>query len=224
MNIEKNKKIIIVGNGPFAEVAYFYFKNDSEYDVVAFSADKKYIKDDSLFDLPVIPLEDLANNFNPREHYVFVAIGYRKMNLCREEMLRRILSLGYEPASYISSKASYFGKLNLGSHCFILEDNTIQPFVEIGNNVILWSGNHIGHHVKIGDNCFISSHVVIAGNAIIENNCFLGINCNIREAIKIAPFCLIGAGALIMKDTQESEFYSIERTRPRKEKTNEIDF
>ena len=51
----------------------------------------------------------------------------------------------------------------IGENCFIFEDNTIQPFVKIGDDVVLWSGNHIGHHAEIGDHCFISSHVVISG-------------------------------------------------------------
>ena len=50
-----------------------------------------------------------------------------------------------------------------GDNCFILEDNTVQPFVTIGNNVTLWSGNHIGHDSVIEDDCFISSHVVVSG-------------------------------------------------------------
>ena len=51
---------------------------------------------------------------------------------------------GYQPASYISSNAFVWSNAKIGDHCFIFENNTVQPFVEIGDNVILWSGNHIG--------------------------------------------------------------------------------
>ena len=37
------KKLIIFGNSIFAEVAYFYFKNYSNYDVIFFASEKKYI-------------------------------------------------------------------------------------------------------------------------------------------------------------------------------------
>ena len=53
---------------------------------------------------------------------------------------------GYTLISYVSSKATTFPGFTCGDNCFILEDNTIQPFVTIGNNVVMWSGNHIGHH------------------------------------------------------------------------------
>jgi hypothetical protein len=48
---------------------------------------------------------------------------------------------GYELISYVSAKATTFSGFACGSNCFILEDNTIQPFVTIGNDVVMWSGN-----------------------------------------------------------------------------------
>ena len=35
--MKKNKKLILVGAGELAEIAYEYFTHDSEYEVVAFS-------------------------------------------------------------------------------------------------------------------------------------------------------------------------------------------
>lgn len=72
----------------------------------------------------------------------------------------------------------------MGDNCFVFENQTIQPFVKIGNDVIIWSGNHIGHHSMIGDHCFISSHVVISGNVKIEPYCFLGVNSSIRDVLQ----------------------------------------
>ena len=91
--------------------------------------------------------------------------------------------------------------------CFIFENQTIQPFVKIGNDVIIWSGNHIGHHSSIGDHCFISSHVVISGGAKINDYCFLGVNSTLRDGITIGSECIIGMGASIVKDTIEKGVY-----------------
>ena len=89
----------------------------------------------------------------------------------------------------------------------ILEDNTIQPFVEIGDNVIMWSGNHLGHDVKIGDHTFISSHVVISGFTIIGESCFLGVNSTFKDDITVGDRTLVGAGAIIMKSTTEDSVW-----------------
>ena len=76
----------------------------------------------------------------------------------------------------------------------------IQPFVTIGNNVVLWSGNHIGHRTIVHDHCFISSHVVISGFCEIGENSFLGVNTSVADKVKIGEDCLIGIGCIIAKD------------------------
>ena len=91
----------------------------------------------------------------------------------------------------------------IGENCFILEDNTIQPFTSVGNNTILWSGNHIGHHSKIGNNCFISSHVVISGNCIVGDNTFISVNSSIADRTNIGKSCFIGMGVNITKDIDD---------------------
>ena len=88
----------------------------------------------------------------------------------------------------------------MGEHCFIFENNVIQPFVTIGDNVVLWSGNHIGHHSKIRDHCFISSHVVVSGFCDIGESCFLAVNATIGNNVTIGSDCLLGAGAAVVKD------------------------
>jgi len=206
-------KIIIFGNEEFAEVAHFYFTKDSTYDVVAFTANERFIKNQELFGLPVIPFEKIEEKYPPSEFSMFVAIGYSKVNKVRAKVFDDAKSKGYNLVSYVSSKATKWEEVKMGENCFILEDVTIQPFVSFGDDVIVWSGNHIGHHTKIGNHCFITSHVVISGNVRIEDYCFLGVNSTIRDGIKIAKSCIIGAGAVILKDTKEKEVYTTKGTQ-----------
>jgi len=200
------KKLVIFGIGEQAELAYYYFANDSDYEVVAFTVDKEYKNKDFLFNLPIVEFENIEKNFSPQEFEMFVAIGYKNLNKLREEKYFACKKKGYKLTSYISSKVSIFTK-SIGENCFILEDNTIQPFVEIGNNVTLWSGNHIGHHSIIKDNCFITSHVVVSGGVEIGENTFIGVNATLRDHIKIGRFNIIGAGALILSDTEDNKVY-----------------
>src|SRR5512139_2205990 len=122
-------------------------------------------------------------------------------------------SLGYTLGHYVRSRCSYLAHTPPGDNCFILEDNTIQPFVTIGNNVTLWSGNHIGHDATIEDHCFITSHVVVSGYVRIGTRTFIGVNATLRNSITIAPQTLIGAGAIIMKNTKPKGVYMPERAK-----------
>ena len=81
----------------------------------------------------------------------------------------------------------------MGDNCFIFEDNTVQPFVTLGNNLVLWSGNHIGHHSTLRDHCFISSHVVISGFCRHRRVLLLRCQLDRRPTSRSAPTAWSGA-------------------------------
>ena len=139
-------------------------------------------------------IEDLMNKYSPANVDVFVGVGYRDMNRTRERIYHEIKQLGFSLASFCHLMTHSWSNSKLEENTFIFEDNTIQPFVEIGNNTILWSGNHIGHHSKIGQHCFISSHVVISGSCGSGNNVFVGVNATLHDSIKIGSYSLIAWG------------------------------
>jgi sugar O-acyltransferase (sialic acid O-acetyltransferase NeuD family) len=219
---KQNHKLIIVGTNALAEIAYEYFTYDSNYGVVGFSVEKKFMKTEKFLTLPLIPFEDIEKFYDSKEHFVFVSLGYSHMNNDRTRLYLEAKNKGYKIASYISSKAFVWRNVKVGEHCFIFEDNTIQPFVEIGDNVIMWSGNHIGHHTKIDNNCFLSSHVVISGFCKVGKNCFFGVNSTIANGLSIEDFCIIGAGSNVIKDTIPNKVYI---GNPAKEwkNTNEVE-
>jgi sugar O-acyltransferase (sialic acid O-acetyltransferase NeuD family) len=196
------KNLIIYGTGLIGEVAEFFFRTDSDYRVAAFTNAGEFIREDSFGGKPVVPFEDLKTSHPPLDYEIFVALGYAKTNKVRQARYLEAKEKGYACARYISSRAAYFDT-PVGENCFILENNVVQPFVTIGNNVTLWSGNHIGHHSIIHDHCFISSHVVISGACDIGENCFLGVNSTLRDNIKLGPFVVVSPGAVVMKDCEE---------------------
>jgi sugar O-acyltransferase (sialic acid O-acetyltransferase NeuD family) len=198
-------KLIIVGDSAFAEIAYEYFTHDSKYEVVAFSVEKEYLRRSELFGLPVVPFETIAESYPPDEHYFFVATVYTQLNQLRTRLYHLAKQKGYAPASYVSPHAFVWRNCEIGEHCFIFENNVIQPFAKIGDNVILWSGNHIGHHSTIQSHCFVSSHVVVSGFVEIGESCFVGVNATVANNLSIGARCLIGAGALILANVPDGQ-------------------
>jgi sugar O-acyltransferase (sialic acid O-acetyltransferase NeuD family) len=215
--------VVIFGAGDIARLAHFYFTHDSDRRVVAFAVDAEYRRDDTFLDLPLIAAADLPRLYPPRDYDVFVAMSYARMNALRRAKFEMVRRLGYACASYVSSRCSYLATDPPGANCFILEDNTVQPFVRIGDDVTLWSGNHVGHDSIIGDHCFISSHVVISGHVTIGESCFIGVNATIRNAIHIADRTLIGAGAVIMKDTEPDSAYLGARSQKFAKRSDQLD-
>ena len=196
------KKLVIYGTGLVTEVAAFYFDADTDYQVSAFTNATEFIAQDQFNGKPLVSFESLERNYSPNEYDIFIALGYNKTNRIRQARYFEAKQKGYACATYISPRAFYY-QTPVGDNCFILEGNTIQPFVCIGNNVILWSGNHIGHHSTIRDHCFISSHVVVSGKCDIGENCFLGVNATLRDNIKLDRFVVVGSGAIVMNACPE---------------------
>jgi len=210
------RKLVVFGAGDIAELAAFYFDNDSDFEVVAFTVDRDYLDGGSAFGRPLLPFDEIEHAFAPDGHDMFVALSYARLNGLRRDKVSAARAKGYRLASYVSSRATTFPGLVHGENCFILEDNTIQPFVTIGENVTLWSGNHVGHHSQIGDHCFVASHVVISGGVTLGEQCFVGVNVTIRDHVRIGDRCVLGAGALISADADADGVYppaATERSR-----------
>lgn len=203
----KDKRLVIVGDSAFAEIACEYFTRDSRYEVVGFAVEQAFLKQDTLLGLPVVALEDMAERFPPAAHEAYVAIVYTQLNRLRTRLMNAVRALGYPLASFVSSGAQVWPNVKMGEHCFIFEANVLQPFVTLGSNVVLWSGNHIGHHSVVRDNVFISSHVVISGFCDIGSNSFLGVNTAVANNVVMGKDCWIGPGVVISQDTKEGELY-----------------
>ncbi|MCJ8344918.1 acetyltransferase [bacterium] len=219
--MKKTKKAIIFGTDSFADIVYFYLTNDSEYEVVAFTATKEYLDKKSKFDLPIIAFDQIEKNYSTNDYEMYIAVGYVKMNKIRAKFYNEAKSKGYRLLTYISSNASVYTK-EIGDNCFILEDNTLQPYLKIGNDVVFWSGNHIGHHSIIGDHCYITSHVVISGHCEIKEYSFIGVNATIRDSITIEKENIIGAGAIILKSTAEKDVYAARHTELFPKRSDEV--
>lgn len=200
-------KIVIFGAGQIADEAYFYLTNDSPHEVVAFTVDAEHLPGKEKLGLPVVPFEGVTRAYPPGNFKMFVAVGYQDLNKFRARKYEEAKAKGYELISYMSSRASNFGGVEIGDNCFILEFVTIQPCSTIGSNVFLWSGNHVGHHASVGDHCYIAGQVVISGNTKIEPYCFIGVSATLGHEITIGAESFIGAGSLITKNVESRSVY-----------------
>ena len=205
------KKLIIYGVGRYAEYVQYVFEHDSEYEVVAFCIETSLKDSETLFGLPLVAFETLNELFPPQSHFLFVAVG---QNEIRKRIFEESQQKNYELVSYISSKANTWDNLRVGKNCFIGEGSTLQPFVEIGDNSILFAAN-IGHHSRIGNNVLVSA-MTLGGNVEIGDNCFLGMNSTVAQNVKIGENTIIGMGCSISINTAPHSVYTVKGTSKRK--------
>jgi len=206
-------KVIIFGCGRGADVAARYIAADSSHQVSGFTVDVKYLASTEFRGLPLVDFATLEDKFPPGEYSLFIPLGYQGMNFLRAEKYLEGKRRGYSFISYVSSKVATRDSFNVGENCFILENNSINFDVRIGNNVVIWSGCQLGDQSIISDHVWISSHATLSGEVTIGEYSFLGVNCTISNYVNVARRSYIGAASFIAKDTQENGVYVVEGTK-----------
>lgn len=198
----KKSELVIFGSAEIARLCRYYFEHDSKYRIVAFTVDDPYVDVDTIDGLPLVPFSKVVDRYPPDRYHMHVGLSYKRLNQMREEKYNQAKSAGYTLASYVCTRSVTWPDLSIGDNCLILENQTIQPTVKIGNNVMLWSGNHIGHGTIIGDHTYIASHVVISGHCKIGSRCFFGVNATVRDFCTIGNDCFIAMDASIIRDLE----------------------
>jgi sugar O-acyltransferase (sialic acid O-acetyltransferase NeuD family) len=215
------KGLIIFGTKAFAEIAHYYFTHDSEYSVAAFTVDAAYLREATFKGLPVVPFEEVGRHFPPDEFAMFVAVGIAKVNKVRAEKTAEAEAKGYQLASFVSSKADVAADLQLGPNTMIMERAGIQPFVRIGRNTVIWSTSRIGFRTHIGQHCWITC--AICGESVtIGDFSFVGLNATIAPFVSVGKSNFIGAGALILKDTNDFAVYKGHPSLPSRVRSNQL--
>lgn len=200
-------QVILFGLHDYAELAHFYLERDSDHHVAAFCVNRAYLPPEGTFrGLPVVAFEDVVASHPPSDFRFFAPMSPKHMNRDRERVFNEIRANGYRCVSYVSSQATTFDN-EIGENCFILEDNTIQPFTSIGDNVVLWSGNHIGHHGRIDSHVTMTSHVVMSGHCHIGAYTFLGVNATLRDGTNIGEGTFVAMASAVMKSTEPWSVY-----------------
>ena len=207
------KRVVIFGVGDFSSLAWYVLTHESNYEVVAFTANAAHLPSSTHQGLPAVPFEYLASHFPPGTTELLIPLGPRPTsghnapNGLRAERYAQAKSAGYTLASWVSPRALTWPDLQLGDNTMVYEGAIIQPFARIGDDCILRSGCNISHHAVIEDHAFIAAGAVVAGGARVGAGVFLGLGAIVRDGVQIAPGCLVGAGAVVTADTQPDGLY-----------------
>jgi sugar O-acyltransferase (sialic acid O-acetyltransferase NeuD family) len=199
-------ELVRFGAGAFADLAHYYFTHDSPYRVAAFCVDAAYLKEPTRRGLPVVAAEEVAAAFPPGRCDAFVAVGIGRVNANRAEKMRQMQALGYRLAGFLSSRAMAAPDLQVRPNAMIMEHAILQPFIEVGAGAVVWSASRIAFGTRIEDYCWLTAPL-IGESCVIGEGTFVGLGATIAPCVKVGRQNVIGAGALIMKDTQDFQVF-----------------
>lgn len=202
---DMKQKLIIFGSDIMAKLMHFYFSRDSQYEIVAFTVDEKYKKNDTYMGLPLVSFEIIETVFSPNECSIFIGIGPSKMNSNRESKFIKAKNKGYHCANYISPNSVCNSEV--GENNFIGDMAVINPFVKIGNNNLIWEHCVINADSVIENNCYLSPNSSVGTFAIIKSNSIIGAGSVVKTSVVIAEKTLVGAASYISSNTKSFGVY-----------------
>ena len=146
-------------------------------------------------------LDDIIKHVPVNENTdVIVAFGDNKK---KEEIVEKLLKLGYNFATVISNN-SYISKFaKIGKGCIICQNVTIQPNAIICNHVIVHAGSVIEHDNVLEDFSNIAPGVKFGGCVEIGKGAYVYTGAVIIPKIKVGKYSVVGAGAVVLKNVDE---------------------
>ena len=194
-------KSVIIGAGKYGEVYLSYLK-DAGVDVIGF-LDDDTTHVNTVGGLPLLGktdvLPDLKDKFGVEA--VYCPLGNNEL---RVKFLQQAKALGYNIPNYIHPSVIVSPNVKLGEGIYILLGSNIMPFTEIEDCVMISMNVNVAHHNILKKGTFLSTGCNFGASIVAEENTYCGIGSTIMTGLhRLGKDCLIGAGAVVIKDVPD---------------------
>ncbi len=195
-------KSVIIGAGKYGEV-YLDYLQQAGIEIVGF-------------------LDDNPNEWNLKIHGVPVLGAISKLSILKEEMnveavycplgnnrlrvkfLEMAKELGYDTPSYIHPSVTISDNVTIGKGVYILLGTNIMPETRIEDYVMISMGVNIAHHNVLSKGTFLSTGCNFGASILAKPYTYCGIGSTIMTGLtELGTDCLIGAGAVVIKDVPD---------------------
>lgn len=112
----------------------------------------------------------------------------------------QVEAIGMSFATVVHPSARVSQRAELGPGCFIGPMCIVSTRAKLGAHVFLNRGATVGHHTRIDDGVTLQPRATVAGLIHIHRRTYVGMSATIIDRRQIGEGCLIGAGALVVKD------------------------
>ena len=151
----------------------------------------------------------IVGNFSDFYKYLSVAHFIVAVGDCSEraKWMQKLSENKADFATLIHPSAVIGKNVIIGEGTVIAAGAVINPCAKIGKGVILNTCSSIDHDCIVRDYSHISVDAHLAGKVEIGACTWIGIGAVVRDKVSVCENCLIGAGAVVVKDIAESGVY-----------------
>ena len=155
---------------------------------------------DSVLGIPVLgKIEDCEKY---RDHAFLVAIGD---NGIRTRIVESMEGVKWYTAIHPAAEISRYAKVGPGT--VVMANAVINSCAVVGKHCIINTGAVVEHDNLLEDFVHLSPRVALGGGVHIEKGTHVGIGAVVRDNQTICGGCVIGAGAVVVKNITEPGTY-----------------
>lgn len=136
-----------------------------------------------------------------RDHLFLVAIGDNGIRT----RIAESMDLKWYTAIHPAAEVSRYAKVGPGS--VVMANAVINSCAEVGMHCIVNTGAIVEHDNRLEDFVHLSPRVALGGGVCIRRGTHVGIGAVVRDNQNICGGCVIGAGAVVVKDIDEPGTY-----------------
>lgn len=199
-------RLFIIGANSYAVELLHEMEQETPLRIEAFVTYKAFKSQDMLDGIPVVAFEDIKQLYPNEIISVVIAIGYTKMNTIREKVYNDCREQGFRIYGYISPRSNVYSN-EIGEGTIVRTGAHIGVNVKLGVGCIVNQGVTLTHDIQVKNYCFFGACSVFGGGTIIGDNCFFGLNCTVKNRLTISDRTLVGAGSLLLHDTEPYSVY-----------------
>ncbi len=193
---------VIIGAGTYGEVYLAYLK-EAGVEVVGFLDDNESIQGSKIQGVPVLGGTALLRTLQATHDVeaVYCPIGN---NVLRVKFLSQSREMGYKTPNYIHPSVNVSPNVTIGNGVYILLGTSIMPHTIIKDFVMISMNVSLAHHNVLEEGVFLSTGCNFGASITAKRNAYCGIASTIMTGIKeIGEECLIGAGAVVIRDVPD---------------------
>lgn len=201
------ENICLFGNSDLARTVYLYMQNDSNYNILGFTVNERYIIEDFFCGEKVYPFERIDEYFSNKEDVkILVCVGYNNLQY-KESLSKQITDKGYGLTNFLHKTCSIEKNVNLGINNIFFQNVIVEPSTSIGDGNVFWSGSIICHDTQIDNYNFFSANTTIGGFVKIRNYNFFGFSSCVKERIELGSNMKFGAKSFIRENFCDNGLY-----------------
>ncbi len=191
------ENIVIIGAGGHGKVVADIARK-SGYKNVYFVDD---IAKGACLGHPVIGTTAQLNEIDKTSTEFFIAVGNNDT--------RRSIAEKYDLpwATLIHPSAVVGEDVVIGKGTAVMANAVINPSAKVGEHCIINTAAVIEHDNALDSFVHVSPKAALGGTVFVGNGTHIGIGATVKNNVGICENCVIGAGAVVVKDIRESGVY-----------------